>query len=83
MTINIEKMRADMRADTRRFRRVSKTLHNRCLEACEVRVGDLTEQEAKTLTAVALGWSEPGTSVTKQDYDAALAILERLSPSRR
>lgn len=60
------------------YRRVSKTLHSRCLEACEARAGELTEQEAKTLTTVALGWSEPRTSVTKQDYEAALAILDRL-----
>jgi hypothetical protein len=61
------------------YRRVSKTLYNRCLEAIEVHAGKLTEQEAKTLTGVALGWSVPGTSVTKQDYDAALSILDRLS----
>jgi hypothetical protein len=61
------------------YRRISKTLYSRCLEAIEVHAGKLTEQEAKTLTTVSLGWSSPGASVTKQDYDAALAILARLS----
>jgi hypothetical protein len=60
-----------------RYRRVSKTLHSRCLEAIEARGKDLTPQEAATLTRVSLGWSEPGTSVTLEDYEAALAILDR------
>ncbi len=59
------------------FRRISRTLHDKCVEAIAHDDALLGDQEVLTLITVAHGWSA-GTSVTKADHDAALIILNRL-----
>lgn len=63
-----------------RYRRVSKTLHTRCLEAIETRGKDLTAQETETLTRVSLGWD--ASKVHKPEVlmtDLERAMFEFLS----
>jgi hypothetical protein len=62
---------------TTRYRRVSKDLHDRCLQACWNQKEKLTEAEVKTLAKVASGWAGC-FDVTKEEYDNARLILDRL-----
>jgi hypothetical protein len=64
------------------YRRISHDLHRRCVRACRDQADQLSEADKWILTVVAAGWLG-GASVTKQDFDAAKAILARITPPER